>query len=276
MMNRKFKFLGLAIMMFSLILAGCTQENLSPDASNGSKFRVSMTDSPADFSALDVEIVEVQAFLEGEGWISLNADPQRVSVLELTNGIEQEIGFSADAGAGVYTMLKIVFGSDNKLTVKNDLSVGGLGQSGNALVTLDLEFEGNKEVIVEIDQEVEAGGAANVLIDFNVAESIIKDGEEYILKPTLQLIEDVSTGISGEVEGTGQAMITLSNGEFSFSTFTDASGKFLLRGMDAGAYILEIMPEADDLTGLAQNPVTIDPVVVAYGEIRSLGKIEVN
>ena len=272
---KKLSFVALAILVFA---SGCEREDINstdPNAPAPNAFKVRMTDSPADFEALDVEIVGVEAYLEGEGWVNLNNETQLVSVLELTNGAETTLASQTEGEvqAGVYTMLKIQFGSQNTLQVNEStsLEIGPIAINNNGW--LDLQFGGEQEVIIEIDEEVSATSGADILIDFNVAQSIVRDADEFILQPVLTEIENVETGIRGEVSGAANAAVLVTSGDDTLSTFINAEGEFLLRGMEEGMFDLICMPAKELGDSLQAEPVSVEGLVVTEGEITSVGTI---
>lgn len=261
--------------------SSCEKEEMNPDpdgAAAGS-FAVKMTDAPGDYDALDVEITNVEAYLEGSGWVSLNNEAQVVSVLDLTNGAETQLAYESEADAGVYSMLRITFGNNNSLSLDSgtDLGfdLGGLTGGANATVDLEWASSSSHQVVINIDEEVSASAGAEVLLDFHVMESIIQSGQQFIIDPAITLIEDARTGIHGQIEGAASAAILVTDGENTFSSYTDASGQFLVRGMADGVYDVILMPSQEGLGLLDQaEDQTIEGVVIAEGRITQMGTIQ--
>lgn len=253
--------LGLAIALTS---TSCKKEEVEPTGTGdqtSSSFQVRMTDSPGDFASLDVEITKVEAYLENEGWVTLNNQSQVVSVLDLTNGAETTIAQQSAVSAGLYSRIRLTFGSNNGLALTDSL----LGTTINA----NLSLGSSQQVEIMIDEQVSAGTNASVLLDFQVAQSIFEQTQQYILDPMITLIEDESTGVQGQIDGAVSAMITLSDGENQYSTFINAQGNFLIRGVEDGVYdlIIEAGNEASDA-------MTIPNVVIVQGEINQIGSIQ--
>ena len=253
--------LGIAIALTSV---SCKKDDVEPNDSSdqsSSSFQVRMTDSPGDFAELDVEITKVEAYLQNEGWVTLNNQSQVVSVLDLTNGAETTIAQQSAVSAGIYTRVRLTFGSNNSLSVTDSI----LGSTINT----NLNLGTSQQVEVLIDEQISAGTNASVLLDFQVAQSILEQSQQFILNPTITLIEDETTGIQGEVEGAATAMITLSDGENEYSTFINAQGNFLIRGVEDGIYdlVIEAGNEVSDAT-------TLSNVMVLQGQITQMGTIE--
>lgn len=273
---KKFSLFALGI---AFVAFGCEREDVQPsDPSRPApkSFKVRMTDSPGDYEALDVEILKVEAYLEGEGWVSLNNDAQFVSVLELTNGAETTLAeqFEGEAQAGVYSKLKFTFGSENHLEVSEALALelGPIALNSNGM--LDLSFgSGEQEVIIEIDEEVSAEAGADLLIDFNVAQSIYQEADSFFIQPALEEIENAETGVRGQVSGAVSAMVMIYNDSDTASTFIDAQGNFLLRGMTSGSYDLMAIPNRVEGELQDPEPYEIDGVLITEGEISTVGNI---
>jgi hypothetical protein len=255
-----------AALLFSV---SCKKEDaaLKP----GNNFVVKMTDSPGQYAALDLEIKGVEAYLEGSGWVNLNSQTQTINVLSLTNGAEAEIANSTGVQAGHYTKVKLILG--NVHTIKLNVQSG----ESYATVSASAELLGGNEIIVEIDEQVALEGKAEVLVDFNVANSVIEMADKYVLSPVITLINDVQTGIQGEVQGAVSAAVIVSkNNQPILSAYADANGKFLLRGIEPGTYtlIIKAMEDIQNAAGtVEEQTITLENVTVINGKITQLGTI---
>ncbi len=265
----KLSMIALSALMFTT--SSCNKEDeMENEARNpGNSMQVKMTDAPGDYAALDVEILKVEAYLQDSGWITLNNSAQMVSVLDLTNGAETSIAFNSNVSAGLYTQVKLTFGSSNTLTLLADGSLGGT----NGSVDIELGWTGSQEVIIDINEEVSSESGAVVLLDFNVAQSIIETGQDYILTPIITEVKNASTGVQGEVEGAANAAVILTDGNNTVSTYIDANGRFLLRGVPSGVYDLLILPSSEDIDNGMPSQHQIEGVVVASGEFTQMGSI---
>ena len=251
----------------------CDKREIKSSTEGSGSFELRMTDAPGDYAGLDVEIESVEVYNENKGWITLSNESQFVNVLSLTNGTEKKLAIKSDAEAGVYSKVKLTFGERNELLVSSENEGQLGGASGSTLVNAELQFEGDKEVIIEINEEISSSSNASVLLDFNVAQSIKEDGEKYILEPSIRFIADALTGIQGEVQGSAHAAVIATNGSDSVSTYTDFNGQFLLRGMQEGEYDIFIFPSTEDQESGQAEEEKIEGVFIAQGEITVLGKI---
>ena len=246
-----------------LALTGCKKEDNDVEAR---EFKVRMTDSPGDYKALNVSVLSVDAYHEDGAWVNISNETQAVDVLNLTNG-EEKIIAQKDIRSGMYSKLRIVFSQDATVSVTE---ADGLGSS-TVIATHDLHWSGNKEVIINIAQKISATNGANVLVDFNVAASITETDGEYYIAPVVNVITDEATGVKGDVDGSAHAVVMLVGNGKTISTYTDASGNFLMRGVEAGTYTLIAIPEIE---GVLDEGVEFNlEVVIDKGTIKNVGTI---
>ena len=176
-------------MALGLIFTACEKDDNSNSVSSStqaSSFKVKMTDAPGDYAALNVEITGVEVYRESEGWITLSNEAQYINVLDLTNGTETTLAFQGNVEAGTYTKLKVSFGEQNTLQVNSDVSLAGL--TLQAMSTTTLDWNGPKEVEIVIDEQVDAFNQGEVLLDFQVAQSIKEDVRSFVIDPMITVI----------------------------------------------------------------------------------------
>lgn len=234
------------------------------EASQG-QMEVRMTDSPGDFIALNVEIMKIEAYLENSGWVTINESTKEINILDLTNGAEVTIASSTSVQAGVYTKLRLTFSGENSLTFN--------GSNGSNTVNLSFSSNYSHQVEIPIHCEVNVGVTSSILLDFNVGASILEAGGGYTLNPVISEIVDPSTGIQGNVSGSAKAAISLSNTSHHASTYTNANGYFMIKGVPDGTYLLKI--EAKGHGEVLASQKSIQNVTITKGQIKSLGSIQI-
>lgn len=228
------------------------------------QMEVRMTDSPGDFIALNVQILKVEAYLDNSGWVTLNETMQEINVLDLTNGAEVTLSSATNVQPGLYTRLRLTFSGENTLTFNSS--------NGPETVNLSVDASYSHQVEIPIHCTVNSRVVSSVLIDFNVGLSIKQQSGAYVLEPVIREIADPSTGIQGQISGTSQAAVTLSNGMNTYGTYINDKGYFILRGVADGTYLLKIEgKKTGDLVSMEKN---IQNVTISNGQIKSLGMVQ--
>lgn len=239
-----------AILVFGF--ASCKKDKDAP----GKSFKVRMTDSPGDFVQLNLQITSVDVYSQSQGWVNLSSQTQSVNVVSLTNGAEIELANATSVSVGTYTKVRVTFASQASVML-----VGG-GSS------LSLSWTGGQQQVeIAIEAQVSGSVGANILLDFNVAQSVTEVGGAYFINPFISIVSDEFTGVKGKVNGTSSAMVKLHNGGNSYSTYINAAGNFMIKGMAPGTYTASIMA-----AGSLQVH-EVDNVVISQGQITAMGDI---
>lgn len=271
MKTMKYLMLGMGCMLM-MMMTSCKKD----DNESNRTFNVSMTDNPGNYAELNVTVNKVEAQRRRTGaddgeWVTLNADAQSINVLSLTNGRDLALASNTTVDAGTYTKIRLTFADEAELVFNADASVVGLALSSNNSLMLD--WNGPQAVEIQINPQVMIGASAEVLIDFDVASSIVRNATSFAINPVIREIEDPETGLQGEVEGNTYASIVVTNGTDSASTAIDAEGAFLVRGLDPGTYDMVIRPSEDERNGATQTSKRMENVTIVDGEIKQMGTI---
>lgn len=238
----KYKLI-LCSILFSAGLLGCSEDeaNDNPEPQTAS-VSVALTDAPGDYEKVFVQVTDVMVKIDTEedpveGWQSLgNINTGVYDLLTLTGG-ESELLAETELPPGHLTEMRLVLGGNNTVIIDGipyPLETPSAEQSGLKL---------------QVDQELEAGVDYNFILDFNVEKSIVHTGsDKYILKPVIRLFLEAESGsISGSVVPEEvQTFIEAENAEgvVVASTYTNAEGEFMLRGLEPGIYTVLITPDA--------------------------------
>lgn len=236
-----------------VLLAACGGgEPASPDGGGVGTLRLSLTDAPACGYRevfVTVERVRVHRSSSAEpdeaGWreVVLPA-PQRVDLLELTNGTLLPLG-QLELPAGTYTQMRLVL-SPNTAAAPLANAVTPLGGATVALTTPSAARSGLK---MNVSLQVPAGQVADVAIDFDACRSLVRAGNSgrVLLKPVLRVIPIVSPAgqrVVGHVDAalaTGATTVSLqSAGVPVRATPPDATGRFVLYPVPPGRYDLVV------------------------------------
>lgn len=237
----------------------------SDNGSKNARLEVRLTDAPGDYQEVNIDIqgVEIHSS-EGtqmSGWQSLDIQAGVYNLLELTNGLDTLLG-SIELPAGRVSQIRLILGENNSIKVNDqifDLSTPSAQQSG-----LKLNLQAN----------LTEGITYKVLLDFDVARSIVKTGSNvYKLKPVIRAISQATSGaIKGSVsviEST-PAVYVINGLDTVGTSFADTAGKFLVKGVPAGTYTVSFAPA----TGYTIANKT--GVVVTTGTVTDLGTVTVS
>lgn len=260
------------LLSFALILitglvgfTACDTTDSNDETKGNARFTVQLTDAPADYDAVFIDIQEVRIKsddfddddLEGEEadengddgeWITLNNDPIRVDLLELRNGNTIQLG-DEEVKAGEYNQIRLVLGPDNTIVIDGetfDLKTPSAQQSGLKL---------------KIDAALEDGEIYNLLVDFDAGRSIVETGNgKFILKPVLRAVALEETGsISGTVQPDSiqTSVMATANGD-TLSTLTNVDGEYSIIGVTPGVYDIVFEPRSDTYADTTITDVTVD------------------
>lgn len=246
-----------AVVTVSVFLSACNDEK-------NTRVEVRLTDAPGDYEEVNIDIqgVEIHSNTgnQSNGWMALNISPGVYSLLELTNGLDTLLG-TIELPAGKISQIRLKLGENNTLKVDGvtkDLSTPSAQQSGLKL---------------NLHADLQEGITYKILLDFDVARSIVDKGTgNYSLKPVIRAISEATGGaIKGTVsisEST-PAVYAVIGLDTLGTSFADATGKFLIKGLEAGTYTVLFAPA----TGYAIADKT--GVVVTIGNVTDLGTVTV-
>lgn len=243
--------IGLLMIQFT----SCTKDDSSEKAS----LSVQLTDAPANYDAVVIDVQGVEIKGENDSAIMLNTTVGMYNLFDLSNGVNMLIA-TGDLDPGTVSQIRLILGTNNFVTVDGidyPLSTPSAMQSGLKL---------------QIHQTFEPGVAYSILLDFDASQSIVENGNgEYQLKPVVRTIDvAISGSIKGSITpvGTIATITATSDGLIFYSSITNSNGNFLIAGLPAGTYEVIVTP------ALPLLPVTITEKTVIVGASTDLGIIE--
>lgn len=213
-------------------LTGCTD---SLTGSSQGTVQVRMTDSPADFQAVNVVITEVQLHRadssDAEGWETIKRDSTQYDLLQLRNGVFTTLGIGT-VPAGHYTQMRLVIGSGSNVVI------AGLP------IALSLSSEAETGIKLTGSWDVKAGETLDLGLDFDAGRSIVLTGNgHFMLKPVIRaVVMDQAGAISGTVTAGGDAttITAMQGSEVVASAEAAADGRFTLSALPTGTYSLVV------------------------------------
>lgn len=274
------KKIGMGVLMAGLSLTSCNKDDkpTGPNDPEPRSFTVRMTDAPGDFYKFDVEIESVQAFNASTNqWVMLSNKSQIVSVLDLRNGKSTVIASESDVDFGNYTKVRVNFGKSYDLMVNANATAsggaGGVGVGVGVSVASTTTWDGPSSVELNISSDVNSENGADILLDFDVAQSIIDNGNDnYSIDPSIRVIGDFNSGVQGKVMTSANTALTLTDGSKTYTTYADSQGEFFIQGVASGTYTL-IINAADDNDSSTSETTSVSSVTVVEGEITQMGSI---
>lgn len=142
-----------------------------------SRMTVKMVDAPGDFQQVNVEVLQVQVNVSGEGWVSLPTNAGVYDLLTLQNDVSATLVNVGVFPAGRLNQLRLILGNQNTVMVDSvsyPLATPSAQQSG-LKINLKSDFAPNQ--------------AYQVFLDFDAQNSIVTQGNgSYSLKPVIKVL----------------------------------------------------------------------------------------
>jgi len=165
------------LMLCLLLLAGtitffsCDKDNTS----GNSNFRVKLTDAPAAWDSVNIDIREVRVNLRNDsaGWISLNTNAGVYNLLGLQNGVDTLLA-TGTVQAGTLQELRLILGPNNTVVV------------GGVSFPLTIPSGSESGLKIKVGKNITAG-LDSVIVDFDAALSIKSEPGGYKLRPVLRI-----------------------------------------------------------------------------------------
>lgn len=253
-----------------LLVAGCLKSTYSGNNGGNANILVHLTDDPAQFDKLYIDIQDVQIKVSADssdtGWHSINLVKKGVyNLLDFKNGADTILG-SLSVPAGPVGQMRLVLGSNNSVVVNGSsfpLKTPSAQQSGLKLL---------------INTSLSAGIDYHFYMDFDAARSVVQTGSgNYLLKPVIKIFTQATTGaIKGTVlpgkAKTWVFAIANVNDTIASTPADTLTGGFLLKGIPAApSYKVSFHSMAG---GYADTTVT--KVSVTNGMVTDLGTLQLH
>lgn len=252
---RLFKNLLFLASIVAFLVTGCSKDDKND--SGQSTLKIRLTDAPANYNAVYIDIQGVEVKGDAGNNVMLNVNPGIYNLLDFVNGVDTLIA-SGTISAGKISQIRLILGNNNTVVVDSviyPLSTPSAQQSGLKL---------------QVHEELLAGIEYIFLLDFDAQQSIVNQGNgSYSLKPVIRVVPTASGGsIKGDIVPPSEiCAVTADNGTNQYGTYSDTTGSFLIMGIPQGAYTLTITPD----TPLV--PVVINGVNVINGSVTDVGQV---
>ena len=216
---------------------------------------VSLTDAPGNYDEVNIDLQGVEVITEAEGTKTLDTKTGIYNLLNYTGGVDTVIA-TGRMKVGTISQIRLILGDNNSVVVDG---------ISHHLTTPSAQESGLK---LQLHDALVAGVKYALLLDFDANQSVVQEGNgDYLLKPVIWVVDNA---ISGAIHGlvvpdTLHATISAEANGVTYSTTTNASGAFLLKGIPAGVYTVTITPDDPAL-----SPVIVNNVQVTTGESTDL------
>src|SRR5690242_8947336 len=125
--------------------------------------KVRMTDAPAAYDQVNVDIIGVEFKVNSGTTVNLNVNPGVYNLLDFANGVDTLIA-SADVPSGELSQVRLILGSNNTIVVDGQpypLETPSAMQSGLKL---------------NVHTTLQPGVLYELLLDFDASQSIVVEG----------------------------------------------------------------------------------------------------
>ncbi|MCM4166324.1 hypothetical protein KCTC52924_03254 [Arenibacter antarcticus] len=269
----KFNFFSIVLVAFSTFIIGCSDNN--DNKNDFGRLTVNLTDAPFPHDLVaeaNVTVFKVEARYkgglelgaqaidsnpatmkteQGNHFVILMEEEVQVNLLDLTNGITKNL-VDTEVPAGYYDLIRVYVRGVNVVLTNGttyDLKVPSGAQSGI-------------KIFIKPGLEVKGGLSADLLLDFDVSSSFVAKGNSedlnnitgFNFKPVIKasnlstagtlmgVISEIKDDAAVGVEGAQVAIFAADT--LNTTTFSDVAGSYMIMGLDAGSYTIEVEKEA--------------------------------
>lgn len=270
--NMKLKLIITSIFTTVFLFFGCSDDNDATNSSTG-KLSIQLTDAPFLYDMVaeaNVTIFKIDARYKGEAatdstaideksFITLSEEEVNVNLLELTNGLTENL-VNINVPVGTYDLIRVYVKGVN--VVLNDGTVYDLKVPSG-------EQTGIK-VFIKPGLVVQGGLSSDLLLDFDVSKSFIAKGGRnnlsgFNFKPVIKasnlstagtlkgLVTTMEDNVKVGVEGAQVSLIVADT--INTTTFTDITGSYVLMGLQEGSY--DLLVELEGYTSESRTGINI-------------------
>lgn len=284
------------ILMLGLIVGfavSCTNdEDLSknPDGKGTVSFLVTDAPFPTDLVAeanVTIDKIEIRKADESEGedsegstFVIVSEETMEFNLLDLRNGVTAELT-NVELDAGTYDQIRL------------HVVDASVVLSDEASTTFDLKIPSGSSSGLKIKIKdgliVQDGGFSTVLLDFDVSQSFVVQGNPltkagikgFIFKPVIRAVVEEATGsIEGHI--TVGDSLAIGNATVEFyemdslitSALTDSTGFYAAIGLSLGEYDLKVLTDGYGEAVVEDVAVTSTHAVVVDFELTPLAEDE--
>lgn len=224
-----------SLFLVSLFFFSCSKNNNTDRGQ--ARFQVYLTDDPGDYEEVLIDVQDIQINVTGTddaGWQSLEGvNKGTYDLLKLVND-EDTLLVDANIPSGRLHQMRLILGPENYIKING------------ILVKLNTPSAQQSGLKLNVQQDVAAGILYKIILDFDVAKSIVATGSDnYNLKPVIRTVfESVGGSIKGWVSPKDfkTAVSAIQGADTIAGTFTGDDGGYIIKGIAEGSYSLYFNP----------------------------------
>src|SRR5258705_1731937 len=156
-MKTKVFLLLLSIAFVSVIFNACKKEE------GTATVIVHLTDPPATYDAIHVEVIGVEIHTNTEGWMAVTVTDSIYDLLQLQDSANAVLG-SLVVPTGILSQIRLILASHNTVTVNN------------VAYPLSLSSQDESGLKLNLHQELSDNSTYRLVLDFDAAQSVIDNG----------------------------------------------------------------------------------------------------
>ena len=161
----------IVVLTLTTIFTGCKK-----DIQQG-EITVKMTDAPANFIAVNVEVLQVNVHYANHpnnGWITLQTNAGIYNLLDLQNDVTVVLTNGQTLDVGRITQMRLILGQNNTVATTD------------TIFPLELSSQDQTGLKINSNFEITSNGNVEIVLDFDAEKSIIQEGNgSYKLKPVI-------------------------------------------------------------------------------------------
>lgn len=173
-MKTFFKLITVVLVFASvaIITNSCKKE----DPKAYGQMTVKMTDAPADYLEVNVDVIGIQVHHESSGWVTLPVNAGIYNLLDLQNNVTMALATNVQLPVGKISQIRLILGSNNSLVTVQD--------------TFDLKVPSGEEsgLKINLHETIQPHSIMEIVLDFDAATSVVESGVgRYHLKPVIKV-----------------------------------------------------------------------------------------
>lgn len=250
----------LAAFVTCFVVSSCKKDKgNSPNSTQSAKINLRLTDGPASYDAVFLDLQQIEFKQEGRSSIILY--PYRrgpYDLLRFRNGLDTLL-VNASVPPGNIEQIRLILGSNSYVVdngVRYPLNTPSAQESG---------------VKLNLHETLEPNVAYDIWLDFDAGKSVTKTGNgSYKLKPVIRAYSVIT---NGRIEGyvlplSAFATVYATNGADEYAAIPSrVDGRFVFSGLPEGHYLIRVEP---GVAGFLAYTAEVD---VTFGAVVTLGTI---